>query len=194
MTPHVIYIITCAVNGKKYVGYSRKTAEQRFQAHLNSARWKKPGAIYDAIRCYGSAAFSVEKHCDCADHKEACKRERELISAMGTMLPNGYNMTAGGDGVPLTPERWCEIGMKKRGKRTPAILAYWERLKGRKLSPEHREKLSDWQKRRVRKPEQYLKMVETFKRNGKMKGRPWTAARRAAHKPKSHASNQMELL
>lgn len=193
MTAYVIYVITCSANGKKYVGYTKRTAEWRFQCHIDNARWNKVGAIYDAIRVYGVGAFSVQKHSECADHKTACETERQLIASMATLLPHGYNMTFGGDGVPLTPERYREVGLKKRGKRSAASVAYWEKLKGRKLSPEHREKLSESLKRRIRKPEQYLKMVETFKRNGKMKGRPWTAVRRAAHKPKVYVSNQAEL-
>lgn len=164
MTSYVIYIITCSVNGKKYVGYSRKTAEERFQSHLNSARWKKAGAIYDAIRCYGVDAFSVEKHCDCVDHKAACEKERELIAAMKTMLPNGYNMTVGGDGVPLTAERYVQIGLSKRGKRSPASIAYWESLKGRPLPESTKIKLRIARKKRVMDPKQYEKMKETFRR------------------------------
>jgi len=132
--PYEIYKITCRENGKVYVGYTKKTAQARFEAHLNNARWKRPGALQDAIRCYGPNAFYVETVLTCESHKDACANEVRLIAELNSMLPNGYNMTRGGDGVPLTPEKYAEMRAKKKGVSYPKMREAAQKRRGKPLS------------------------------------------------------------
>lgn len=162
---YVLYKITCSTNGKAYVGYSSKSAEDRFKAHLLNARWKRKTALCDAIRCYGDAAFSVEVILTCKTHAEACAHEIRLIAELGSILPLGYNMTKGGDGVPLTQEQREAANAKKRGVCSPKQLAANRRRKGQKASEETRAKLSAARKGRKQPPEQVAKRLETFRKN-----------------------------
>lgn len=132
-----IYKILCSENGKMYVGYTGKTVEERFKNHLDNARWDRKTALYDAIRVYGESCFSVEFVMDCETHEQACAEERRIIAELNSMLPNGYNMTAGGDGVPLSPELHKKAGDKKRGRFTEKQWEAALRRRGVKLSPEH---------------------------------------------------------
>lgn len=166
---YVLYKITCSANGKVYVGYSSKSAEDRFKAHLLNARWKRKTALYDAIRCYGDAAFSVEVVLTCETHAEACAHEIQLIAKLGSILPLGYNMTKGGDGVPLTQEQREAANAKKRGVCSPKQLAANRRRKGQKASEETCAKLSAARKGRKQSPEQIAKRVETFRKNREKK-------------------------
>lgn len=166
---YVLYKITCSANGKVYVGYSSKSAEDRFKAHLLNARWKRKTALYDAIRCYGDAAFSVEVVLTCETHAEACAHEIRLISELKSILPVGYNMTKGGDGVPLTQEQREAANAKKRGVCSPKQLAANRRRKGQKASEETRAKLSAARKGRKQSPEQIAKRAETFRKNREKK-------------------------
>jgi group I intron endonuclease len=166
---YVLYKITCSANGKAYVGYSSKSAEDRFRAHLLNARWKRKTALCDAIRCYGDAAFSVEVILTCETHAEACAHEIRLIAELGSILPLGYNMTKGGDGVPLTQEQREAANAKKRGVCSPKQLAANRRRKGQKASEETRAKLSAARKGRKQSPEQVAKRLETFRKNREKK-------------------------
>jgi group I intron endonuclease len=161
---YVLYRITCSENGKVYVGYSSKSAEDRFKAHLLNARWKRKTALYDAIRCYGEAAFSVETILQCESHAEACAHEIRLIEELCSLLPSGYNMTRGGDGVPLTKEQRDAANAKKRGVCSPKQLAANLRRKGQKASEETRAKLSAARRGRKQSPEQVAKRAETLRR------------------------------
>lgn len=162
---YVLYKITCSTNGKAYVGYSSKSAEDRFKAHLLNARWKRKTALCDAIRCYGDEAFSVEVILTCETHAEACAHEIRLIAELGSILPSGYNMTKGGDGVPLTPEQREAANAKKRGVCSPKQLAANRRRIGQKASEETRAKLSAARRGRKQSPEQVAKRAETFRKN-----------------------------
>jgi group I intron endonuclease len=166
---YVLYKITCSENGKVYVGYTSKTAEERFQSHLLNARWKKKTALYDAVRCYGNDAFAVEMLLECESHPEACEHEIRLIKEFNSVLPGGYNMTHGGDGVPLTEEQREAANAKKRGVCYPKQLEANLRRKGQKASEETRAKLSAIRKGRKQNPEWVRKRVESFRRTQALK-------------------------
>lgn len=161
---YVLYRILCSENGKVYVGYSSKSAEERFKAHLLNARWKRKTALYDAIRRYGEEAFSVETILQCETHADACAHEIRLIQELGSLLPLGYNMTRGGDGVPLTKEQRDAANAKKRGFCSPKQLAANRRRKGQKASEETRAKLSAARKGRKQRPETVAKRLETLRK------------------------------
>lgn len=162
---YILYKITCSANGKIYVGYSSKSAEHRFKQHLLNARWKRKTALYDAIRCYGDAAFSVELISTCETHADACAHEIRLIAKLGSLLPLGYNMTKGGDGVPLTQEQRDAANAKKRGVCSPKQLEANRRRKGQKASEETREKLRALRTGRKQSPETVRKRSETLRKN-----------------------------
>jgi len=184
---YVLYQIACSANGKVYVGYTSKSAEQRFAMHVQNARWKRKTALYDAMRCYGAEAFSVSEILRCETHADACDHERRLIAEMATMLPNGYNMTFGGDGVPLTPEQREAAAAKKRGRCTPKQWAANQRRKGAKASPETLAKLSAARRGKKHSDEHVRKRTEAFRRNRAVKlGIPYTDKPLKKHKPKSY--------
>jgi group I intron endonuclease len=162
---YVVYQVTCSANGKRYVGYTSKTAEERFEQHLLNARWKRKTALYDAIRCYGPSAFSVEVLQLCRDHQHACEVEVACIVSSGSLLPDGYNMTHGGDGVPLTREQIDSANAKKRGKSSDKQKAAALRRRGSKASPETRAKLSVAQRGKKHSEEWVFKQIATFKKN-----------------------------
>jgi len=202
-----VYKISCSANGKIYVGYTGKTAEERFKAHLLNARWRKRTALYDAIRTYGNDSFSVELLVECETHEQACAKEIKFIAELNSMLPNGYNMTSGGDGVPVPIEVHKEAGRRKLGVITEKQRAHFNSRRGIKHSPEHiakvaakhlgskrseetRRRMSEAQKGRTNSEEARQKMSKA------MKGRPWTQAQRDARiksKP-AQESSQVEIV
>ena len=182
-----LYKITCSQNGKVYIGYTSKTIDERFKIHCENAKCKRNYALADAMRVYGIPAFTIELFLQCESHKEACEHEIRLIKELNSILPNGYNMTHGGDGVPMIPEVIAKMSASKKGKVTPKMLAHLQKMKGRKLSLEHKAKLSAAGKGRKKSKEWIQKIsisnlgkkrsLETrAKVSAGKKGKPWSEA------------------
>ena len=93
-----IYQIVNDVNGKIYVGKTEFSIAKRFQEHCKDAfrerNEKRP--LYNAMRKYGTEAFSIELIEEC-DDAFAADREAYWIGVYNA-YSTGYNATLGGDG------------------------------------------------------------------------------------------------
>ena len=89
----VIYLITCLINGKKYVGQTTQPLKKRIAQHKCSDLY-----IDRAIRKYGWKNFKVEVIEECYTVEQLNAREIFWIAALNTKVPNGYNQTDGGEG------------------------------------------------------------------------------------------------
>ncbi|MDD5901719.1 MAG: GIY-YIG nuclease family protein [Lachnospiraceae bacterium] len=89
-----IYCITNLINGKQYVGQSKNPTE-RFKEHL---RTNDNLPIHKAISKYGKENFKL----NILEYKtiEYNEREKYWIKQLNTLVPNGYNVTEGGEGYP----------------------------------------------------------------------------------------------
>ena len=92
-----IYCITNIINGKKYIGKTADTVENRFKQHVRDSKKvrseKRP--LYSAMNKYGVENFAVETLCETNDPSQD---ERLYIDQYDT-FKSGYNATTGGDGV-----------------------------------------------------------------------------------------------
>ena len=98
-----IYKVTNTVNGKMYIGQTRRTIEQRWKQHVYSSFSDSTfdkGPFHLAIKKYGIEAFIVEQVEKCRD-EDLNSRETYWIRHFNT-LDNGYNITIGGE----HPLRW----------------------------------------------------------------------------------------
>lgn len=110
-----LYLLTFP-NGKCYVGIAKRP-NVRFRQHANAAENGSMFALSNAWRKYGAPAMRIIGK---ADHYDtAYAMEIALIEQLGTLAPNGYNMTKGGDGFILAPEVVAAMG-RRRSRR------YWE--------------------------------------------------------------------
>ncbi len=91
----IVYKIENIVNGKIYVGQTKKSLEKRIEQHKHS----KNSCIGKAIQEYGfeNFVYSAIEVCDSAE--ELNEREKFWIRELNSKFPNGYNMTNGGEGV-----------------------------------------------------------------------------------------------
>ena len=133
-----IYLITNLINQKKYVGITKKTIEERWKDHIDTAyKRKKKYAIHNAINKYGPENFSIvllEEH-------ENAQQECYWIDHYKT-FDEGYNLTKGGDGtigIVLTEDE--KIERTKRAK----ILHGGKKIGmyGRKHSEETKQKIRE---------------------------------------------------
>lgn len=112
----VVYVISCKITGKRYVGITKNTLAERYAGHLYSAKKGSKKVLYDAIRKYGEHNFTCSEICTALTWQHACYIERLLIFDFNCKVPNGYNMTDGGEGTVgwSAPAELREVWSKQR--------------------------------------------------------------------------------
>lgn len=147
MKPYgLIYLITCLVNGKKYVGQTIKPMRVRWNGHKADAKRgpvRRP--FCRALAKYGPEKFSCEILDVARDQGELDFQERFWISKLGTCTPNGYNLAEGGGttaGVTHGPETRAKMRQARLGKKmSEETKAKIRAAKlGKPMSPEAVEK------------------------------------------------------
>lgn len=127
-----IYKITNKVNGKSYIGQTRKSVEFRWRQHKNS---KDNYDLHNAIRKFGEDNFEITTLKEC-DYSELDKWEIYYIAQYNTFR-NGYNMTKGGsaynpnrrylNGYIAVEDKYTEIvSMYKAGFSATKIASLYE--------------------------------------------------------------------
>jgi group I intron endonuclease len=130
-------------SGKAYIGQSMQKPEARWKQHVQDAMRGNDLIFGQAIRKYGPDAFTSEiLHEGIDDPDELDRLEVQAIAAHGTLIPEGYNMTTGGNCYRLEPEvrKRVSEGQKRvwsdpeyREWRSEQMKAVWE-------DPEYRER------------------------------------------------------
>lgn len=114
------YLITCAVDGKVYVGITSRTLKQRWAEHLYESRRRRSGmTMAAAIAKHGADKFTIEFLCCSRSWGCICETERQLIAQYSCLAPHGYNLRSGGEGafgVGRTAESIERSAAKHRGK------------------------------------------------------------------------------
>jgi len=146
-----VYCHTNKINNKKYIGITSMDF---------SLRWGKNGYgyrtqnFYRAIKKYGWNNFTHEILFEGLSEKKAKTKEIELICKYNTKIPNGYNITEGGDGsvgYKATLKTRKKLSESHIGQRpwNKGIKAYPETIKKLKQAhkllwknEEHQEKMS----------------------------------------------------
>lgn len=93
-----IYKMTNKINGKIYIGKTKKSISERIAQHINDSKREKNKnrPIYIAIKEYGIDNFSIEEIEEVPEEK-ADERERYWIEYYRS-FKFGYNSTFGGSG------------------------------------------------------------------------------------------------
>lgn len=153
-----VYCIINTINNKKYIGITTQGIYERFRKHKIEATSGSDRYLCKAFRKYGVDSFEIKLIDDSAKtFEELKKQEVAYISQFDTFIPNGYNMTIGGDGTmgrKHTDEAKKKISEKRKGfkytdeekekiRKKSIEISYW---KGKKLSEEARKKISDAKK------------------------------------------------
>lgn len=89
-----IYLITNIENKKQYVGITKFSIEERFSQHI-----KRGFLLTEAIQKYGEKKFLIELIEEVESAEKAYELEQYYIKQYDTKVPNGYNLTDGGDGI-----------------------------------------------------------------------------------------------
>ena len=92
------YLITNKINNKGYVGITTRSLDRRWYEHRNVAN-SCGKLLAKAINKYGADAFEIKPIASAKTLENLKEVEKDLIVQFGTKVPNGYNLTDGGDGV-----------------------------------------------------------------------------------------------
>ena len=150
-----VYIHTCLINQKSYVGITSKKPEYRWG--INGIGYKKQ-AFYNAIQKYGWDNFKHTIIDSNLTEKEAKELEIYLIDKLQTHIyKNGYNISLGGDGYlgvdnnginnPMygkhhTEESKRKISEKNKGRISPMLGKHHTEESKRKMSNHKRTSIS----------------------------------------------------
>lgn len=165
-----VYCITNKENGKLYVGVTTKGYKTRFANHVWHSRKSngKCRALYNAMRKYGQDAFSVELIDAASSFEEMNQLERNHIAMLGSLHPNGYNLTDGGDAGSFAEETRLMASKRLKGKpmgekNRKGLINAW-------ANPELRQKRCNAIKEAMNRPEVKAKTSE------RQKGKPKSAS------------------
>ena len=177
----IIYKIENNINGKIYIGLTTKDLSKRIAGHIAENK----SYIQKALNKYGLQSFAVSV-IDSAESREIlCEKERYWIQHYNSKVPNGYNLTDGGDGL-INPSKVVRKKISKTLKKKHIVT---KGFAGRNHSeeskeqigksskkvwsdPKFRKRMSEIRKGKVISEEQKQKISKANK--GKLKGRvPW---------------------
>jgi group I intron endonuclease len=150
-----IYLITNKIDGKKYIGQTvEKDVYERWRAHFK----KRTNCRYlkHAFEKYGKENFKFEIICICFD-KDCNTYENEYMKKYNTIVPNGYNLREAGNHGHQNEETKKKIGDSLRlhySKLTDEQMETFRKIHrvkntrniGKKMSDEHKEKMSKCRK------------------------------------------------
>jgi len=93
------YLIQNKSNGKGYIGITTRSVNRRWYEH----RFSKNSCgklLAKAIQKYGEESFEITVLASAIADVDSLKElEKQLIIQHNTIVPSGYNLTMGGDGV-----------------------------------------------------------------------------------------------
>ena len=106
-----IYIIKNSVNNKVYIGQAKNAAE-RWLSHIYNAVYENKKSIdkqviHRAMALYGYDKFHYEILESQIENYD--KREQYWIKKYNSLVPNGYNVSVGGNGVGYGINAVCSI-------------------------------------------------------------------------------------
>jgi len=111
----IVYKATNVVNGKFYIGVTKKTLKERIYGHFWAAANKSKMIFHRAIRKYGKDNFIFEKIDEYASHRDALSAEIRYIFE----LKPPYNVAVGGGIIGI---EWSE---KRRETTIRSMKAAW---------------------------------------------------------------------
>lgn len=138
-----IYKITNTINGKCYIGQTRKSVEERFKEHMNDAKAGRGFYLQHAINKYGPENFKVEVLAEAGSLDELNRLEEFYIRKFDT-VSTGYNLSYGGNSntmdCPVTKDHHDQV-MRSDDVRSRISATLKKKIKESGRSQEYAENL-----------------------------------------------------
>jgi group I intron endonuclease len=166
----IIYKITNQINGRIYIGQTVMTLARRWNQHSTS---KKNSPLYNAFRRYGPENFTIEAICSALAPEYLNELEQYFIGYYNSLLPNGYNLTTGGDSAFRRSQhtkdlqslamRGHEVSLQTRAKISETLKGRPSVRLGSTHTDETKKKISEAQTGRIVSEETKAKMSAAHK-------------------------------
>ncbi len=138
---YYLYQLTFS-NGKVYIGQTVRTMNVRIAQHRTAAKRGSNLPVHNAWRKHGEPSVSILLECDCAETLH--QAEIDMIRKCGTLVPDGYNLSLGGETAPSkSPEVAAKISAKAKGRKIADTSAVSEGVRRNWQSNEYRKKVID---------------------------------------------------
>jgi len=138
----IIYCAKNRVNGKRYVGQTIRTLDERVKSHFTAALGGSRYVFHNAIRKYGIRSFEFSV-IDQADSRAVLdERECYWIKRLRSLVPRGYNQLEGGTSFTEETSKKMSRSAKRRTVSAATRAKLSRAHKGRKLTAEHCAKIS----------------------------------------------------
>jgi predicted GIY-YIG superfamily endonuclease len=125
----IVYLATNKVNGKIYIGVTKRTLMQRASGHFTQAKRGVKLVFYDAIRKYGRDSFEFEVLFEFNNYDSALDGERLFIK----LLNPDYNVSAGGRGP-----QGVTWNISRRERTMIGLQASWTEERKRRMSEQNK--------------------------------------------------------
>lgn len=167
----IIYKITNLVNNRVYIGQTVCLISKRWKEHRCST---KNTPLYSAMRKHGTDNFKIEVICTAIKPEHLNELEQYFIKLYDCLVPNGYNLTTGGDSTFSRSEhtknlqslaaQGHKVSQETRDKISKSLMGRPGARRGTKHTDEARQKISAVQIGRKASEETKKKMSETHKK------------------------------
>nr|DAO77034.1 MAG TPA: intron associated endonuclease [Bacteriophage sp.] len=105
-------------NGKSYIGITRYSIEQRYKNHLRA-----DNLVDRALRTHKHSVSLIKV----VEEELLADEEIRLIREFGTLWPDGYNYSYGGEGNRMNPESKKKLSESRMGSKNPMWGRHYER-------------------------------------------------------------------
>ena len=138
---YLLYKLVFA-SGKAYIGQTARTMNVRLAQHRTSVRHGSLLPVHCAWRKHGEPEVTVIA--EFQTHEELHAAEKAAIIAVGTLAPQGYNVSYGGDTAPSkNPDVAAKIAAKAKGRKIADTSRLSQSLVERWKDDDYRQKVSD---------------------------------------------------
>lgn len=121
-----VYVIRHLGSGKEYVGITVRGPEVRWLQHIKAASQGSSNLVHRALAKDSVTAFKFEVIWN-GPASELFEREKQFILDRSSLMPRGYNMTSGGERLPVrVPQSraMLRFGVENILK-DPLVAPYW---------------------------------------------------------------------
>jgi len=138
---HILYRLAFS-SGKAYVGQTVRSVKIRMNQHRQSVASGSQLPVHCAWRKHGEPVITVLAEFE--THDELHAAEIAAIAELGTMSPNGYNVSIGGDTAPSkNPKVAAKIAVKAKGRKIKDTTRVADATRRKWQDDGYRQKVSD---------------------------------------------------
>jgi group I intron endonuclease len=188
-----VYLITCSGNGKKYIGSTKNSFEQRRRNHWTALARGKHGnpALQNSWNKWGEETFSWEILVEC-EESELLQEEDRLMKLHDTLSPKGFNLKEAERPI-ITAETRARMSESKRGeknnfygkKHSPETIQILREKCGHEMTPEMSAKQSERSRRLWADPDSAFNSPESREKRRAAMRRPDHPCRVASRSPEA---------